>query len=335
MTRAYVLLTALPPTLGHLNLIRFAESLAPTTVIVSTQPSEPYPMNRWLSVCGSVDADTRVEWYNEEIEQNPEAPGFWDKWREIMTNFGFELGDYVVASESYGKRLAEEIGGKFMVYDLDRSIHPVKATDVRIDTLGNWQEILPEFRRGFVKRITIFGAESTGKTTLSKRLSNIYNSPWLFEWARPYLEGLDDQTITTPVMMDIWKGQLALQRHMNDFDAAPFIFQDTDLYSTVGYWNMWDMGTPEGLLVNAYANRSDLYLITQSNIPFEPDPIRYGGDKRESSDQYWINLCENYGLNYRVLTGSREGDRLYSAMSFIKELLDKEVNFNYDRKFNG
>jgi cytidyltransferase-like protein len=41
--RSYVLMTALPPTLGHLDLIRFAATLGgEVVVIVTTQPDEPY-----------------------------------------------------------------------------------------------------------------------------------------------------------------------------------------------------------------------------------------------------------------------------------------------------
>ena len=61
------------------------------------------------------------------------------------------------------------------------------------------------------------------------------------------------------------------------------------------------MNTPKGLVTDATILKSDLYLITQSNIPFEQDPLRYGGDRRESKDEYWIGLCEGYDLNYRVV----------------------------------
>lgn len=335
MIRSFVIMTALPPTMGHLHLIEFAESLTEdVVVIVSTQPDEPYALDRFIAIKNSVRSLTRVHHFNRRMEQNPEAPGFWDTWRDIMESYGFSKGDYVVASESYGKRLAKEIGGKFMPYDIDRSIYPVKATDVRLNMLNRWCDIIPEFRNMFTLRVTLFGAESTGKTTMTKRMAEVYNAPWIFEWARPYLESLDDQTITTEVMTDIWHGQFALQEHMSSDTRSPLLFQDTDLFSTVGYWDLWNMDTPDKLRSDAMTTESDLYLITKSNIPFEPDPLRYGGDKRESDDQYWIDLCERENLNYRVLTAVREGDRVEEAMQHIQELLDLYVNFKYTRRHN-
>jgi len=140
-------------------------------------------------------------------------------------------------------------------------------------------------------------------------------------------------------MCAIHKGQLALQKHgATNITDSPVLFQDTDLFSTVGYWGLWK---PEHnineLILDAADNKSDLYLIAPSNIPFESDPLRYGGDERESADQYWIDLCESYGLNYRVLTSSSRGDRLIEASRYVKELLDENIvkPLQYERKFNG
>ena len=44
MTRAYVLMTAMPPTKGHLSLLNYAANLDVTSVevILATQPGEPF-----------------------------------------------------------------------------------------------------------------------------------------------------------------------------------------------------------------------------------------------------------------------------------------------------
>jgi len=335
MPRAFVLMTALPPTKGHLHLIQFAQALGPTTVIVSTQPSEPYPDLRFDAIRDATK-DVLVRHFNREIEQNPEAPGFWDMWRNIMYGFGFQKGDYVVASEPYGQRLAEEIGGVFMPYDLHRSIYPCKATNVRFDPIAKWDDMIPQFRKHFVSRVTIFGAESCGKTTLTQDLAKWYAAPWLFEWARPYLEAVGAD-LTTEKMEAIWKGQRALQDHARYLDDGPVIFQDTDLFSTVGYWEAhFELGpTPSILVDDAKDHASDLYIITQSNIPFEEDQLRYGGDERELPDQYWIDMCEREGLNYVVLTASDRADRLWEAKDHIDKLLTEKLDtLYYERKNN-
>lgn len=168
-------------------------------------------------------------------------------------------------------------------------------------------------------RVTIFGAESTGKTTLSRQLAKATDATWLYEFARPYLEQtkapINKQSMTT-----IWHGQAVLQ----SMAQGGLIVQDTDLFSTVGYWQFphWrdTLGVcPNALITQAKQWQSDLYVITPSNIPFETDPLRFGGDKREGSDAYWIRVCQQYDLPYVVLKGQGKKERLAETIAHIKE----------------
>jgi len=310
----FVLMTAMPPTVGHGTLIQFASMYGSATnqevkVIVCTQPHEPFSGTRFNSIQKFVRDNgmynVRVEWLNKQIEQNPAAGGFWKMWSDILTDFGAVAGDTYIASEIYGAAVASLMNGKYMPYDPDRELNPSKATKVRKDLEIYWDDMLPQFSWNLTGTVTIFGAESTGKTTLAKKLSRTVDSHFVFEYARPYLENTVNE-ITVSSMTDIWKGQLAVQAAAKWWKPEPWIIQDTDLYSTVGYWEFphWQetLGEPpSGLIRDAKMNKSDLYLITKSNIPFEPDPLRYGGDVREGSDEYWINIAEKYDLNYKVL----------------------------------
>jgi HTH-type transcriptional repressor of NAD biosynthesis genes len=134
-------------------------------------------------------------------------------------------------------------------------------------------------------------------------------------------------------MTRIAKGQAALQRQGQMLRDKPFIIQDTDLYSTVGYWNLHlrDFGfKPYDLEENAGKLMSDLYIITKSNIPFEADPLRYGGDKREGSDEFWIELLNKYsGTKYVVLESDDRWDRVDEALLHLDNLYKGVLS--YDR----
>lgn len=341
MTRAFVLMTAMPPTKGHLHLIQFAANLATSvTVIVNTQPDEPYSFERVSSIQSSLARtffrrDIQIVHIDKYLPQEPKGnPGFWDMWGGFLTKAGFEKGDYIVASELYGKTLAEEVGGVFMPYDINRSVYPAKATKVRKDPLNNFDWILPEFQYVLHKTVTVFGAESTGKTTLSKELAKNANGHLLFEWARPYLETMG-ANVTPEVMRAIWMGQKSLQRHGYDLRDKPFTFQDTDLYSTIGYWEMWaerwGVEVPEQLKFDAENLKSDLYLITKSNIPFEKDQLRYGGDVREGSDEFWIGICEKYDLNYKIIESQSLWARIGEAKNICETFFNETAHIKYDR----
>lgn len=348
MSRAFVLMTAMPPTKGHINLIRFAAELADNvTVIVCTQPDEPFPSERFLAVADATKhserfhaaGEVKVEWLHRKLEQNPSAPGFWEMWDKIMRGFGFKPGDMCVSSEPYGKTLADRLDGVFMPYDPERELYYTKATQIRNNPAKYFADIAPEFQQHLRQTVTIFGAESTGKTTLSRELSYKANGHWLFEYARPYLT-YTENVITPESMTGIWKGQKAIQRHGQRMLDKPWVIQDTDLFSTVGYWEFphWQetLGpVPEELIKDAIELKSDLYLITKSNIPFEKDPLRYKSDEgvREGSDEYWINVAEKYGLNYKVVTPKESGLRTAAALDMMDEHFDKiAARITYDRR---
>ena len=314
--------------------MQFSASLAPTTVIVSTQPGEPFPHERFDAVREAAPVGVEVVHFHKTIEQNPKTPGFLDMWHDIYKGYGWREGDIIVASETYGKGMAEHFGGKFMPYDIDRVILPIKATNVRRDTWACFGDILPEFQPNLLQHVTLFGCESTGKTTLSKALANSLDAWWTPEWARPYLENVEN-VINDDTMTDIWKGQCAQQAHTELFRDKQFVIQDTDLFSTVGYWDFWKPGeTPDRLVHDAHVFKSGLYLITQSNIPFEPDPLRYGGDKRESDDAFWIALAEKHGLNYRIIQQDDPFERLQEAVYYVDEYLDSVLGLSYHREYN-
>lgn len=170
--------------------------------------------------------------------------------------------------------------------------------------------------------ITVFGAESVGKTTFSRQLADTLDGIWSCEFARGYLEATG-QDVTGQSMHAIWQGQAALQR-TSQHQPAHYVVQDTDLFSTIGYWQLPHVEPvigpcPKALTHEALSLRSDLYLILQSNIPFEHDRLRYGGDRRESTDQYWIDICEAYGLPYIIIEASERSERIHEATRALKE----------------
>lgn len=334
-------MTAMPPTTGHLQLIQFAEKLAGygyVHVLINTQPHEPFGEERAKALREATeDMGVFFHHISYTLEQNPHSNGFWHMWKGIMLGMGAKPGDIVVSSEAYGKRLAEEIEGVFFPYDIDRAINYAKATQVREDPLTYFNQIIPEFQKTLKTTVTIFGAESTGKTTLSRQLADHLPSWWLFEYARPYLENTSNE-INVDSMTAIWYGQRALQEHAQDnLHDKPLILQDTDLFSTVGYWDFphWDSlgDPPEELVADALRLRSDLYIVTRSNIPFEQDPLRYGGDVREGTDEYWIEILERYELPYVVLDAVDMRERLMEALGYAwGKTRDKASVMYYDRK---
>ena len=319
MPNAIVLMTALVPTVGHKYLIDYAKNLLQYVgdqvhVIVGTMDREP--VDSWTRVNAfretySNDRRIVIHRLHRDLPQDPsDHPDFWNLWRNVVREFvDVKPDDYFVASELYGMDMANVLGCKFMPCNRYRETVAISGTAVRSDLMGNFDFILPEFQKHIRKTVTVFGAESCGKTTMTRALAKELNGHFVPEWAREYLETVGAD-VTDERMLAIVRGQTALQTTArDDLFNKPFVFQDTDLFSTLGYYKLWHGGSDHDVDLceyNAKRLKSDFYIVMNDGIPFESDPLRYGGDKRESGMQYWIDLLKEYNLPHYVVPNTTQ-----------------------------
>lgn len=327
-------MTALVPTVGHLALIRFAANLVGFSgyvdVVVSGRSFEPVPLKTRIDALHedtrAIERETGANiWINKHEDdnapQNPSTPEEWDYWKQICRNQADgTFHDYVVASEPYGKKMADLLECEFVPFDIDRDLVPVKGSDVRENIQYRFDQIIPAMQKHLRQKVTIFGSESCGKTSTTLDLAMVYGAPHTKEFARPYLEAMEDKTITEDKMATIVRGQYALMRAAED-TGKWLTFHDTDLLSTIGYYRIF--GTPPGedtfIETRFKRTKSDLYIVLDTNIPFEPDPLRYGGDVRESDTQFWIDLLNEYDCNYYVVQSHDRTKRMLEAISVIDD----------------
>jgi NadR type nicotinamide-nucleotide adenylyltransferase len=316
MSNAIILCTALLPTIGHKYLIDFAKNLVSgnkVTVIICSRSFEPIEGYARISsfektFSKELSKFTTVNFHLHEDDNVPQEPAdhpdFWNIWSSIVKDIvDVKPDDYFVASETYGIKMAEVLGCKFVPCNIYREILPVKGSEVRKNILDNFEYVLSEFQPDLIKTVTLFGAESCGKTTMAKRLAKDLNGWFVPEWAREYLEVCGTE-ITDQKMLTIFDAQFASQRTVkNTFRGKPWVFQDTDLLSTIGYYKLYNENYKQFFLPLDYIEKykltkSNLYVVMNDQIPFEQDPIRYGGTVRESNSQFWINLLKEYKCQY-------------------------------------
>ena len=328
MATSFVLMAAMPPTKGHGDLIRFARNLSGyARVIIVTRAGEPYVEERYQAVKNEFSEDFLTEIQHIHLE-SLKAEGN-PYWANVLQAHGFRPGDYLVTSEAWGAELAELLSGVFFPYDMARELRYTKAEGIRKDINSHWDWLMPSFQKLLQKRVVLFGAESIGKSTMTRALAAAYpQAVGVFEYARPLMEQTP-RKLDTALMHGIWKGQKALQETVDEMRPNPrYIFLDTDLYSTVGYWEFWDPETvPAGLVRDAKALQADLYIFLKSNIPFEEDPLRYGGNQREKSDEYWMAVLERHGVPYEVIEASEHEARMTQAVKLIDSLAPKSIPY--------
>ena len=80
-------------------------------------------------------------------------------------------------------------------------------------------------------RVVLFGPESTGKTTLAQRLAKHYNTQWVPEFMREYLQDKWDReqkSCEPKDLLPIAEGQMRLENELAQ-SASDILICDTDL----------------------------------------------------------------------------------------------------------
>jgi len=310
-----VLMTALVPTVGHVNLINFANKIgAITHVIVSERSNEPTSgKNRISALYNDLNgkrSTTRFHLHSDDnAPQNPDPTlefddQFWKYWETTIRSFiGHPPGKIaVVGSEPYCAIVAKILGGVYVPYDVGRTIHSAKGTNVRENISRHWTYIAPSFRKHLSLNVVMFGQESVGKTTMAKSTArDLYNGRFIPEWARLYLEQPEIGPEVTGEKMDtITLGQYSVELNtINDPNYQINVF-DTDLLSTIGYYRIFGGKNDDinGFYDQIRRQSDRLYILLPDDIPFEPDILRYGDGVRESTYQFWKDLLVEFGCNF-------------------------------------
>ena len=174
-------------------------------------------------------------------------------------------------------------------------------------------------------KIVIFGPESTGKTTLAKDLAAHYNTKWVPEYAREYLQQKWDDTkgiCELEDLLPIARGQMRLENELGE-QAENILICDTDLLETKVYSEIYfdDYCDPQ-LEAAALANQYDLYLLTNIDVPWEKDDLRDRPFDREVIFDKFRGALEKYGRNFVILKGDRK-TRIHQAIRAIDQYLNR------------
>ncbi len=172
-------------------------------------------------------------------------------------------------------------------------------------------------------RIVIYGPESTGKTTLSQQLAAHYNTVWVPEYAREYLQEKWDkeQKACEPYdLLPIAEGQMKLENELV-LAANKVLICDTDLLETRVYSEAYYTGRCDLFLkIFSLQNKYDLYFLTYIDVPWERDDLRDKPNHREEMFQYFRQALIDHNRPYVLIEGPPEL-RLETAIKEIDKLL--------------
>lgn len=337
MTTGLVIGKFYPPHKGHHHLIRTARAQVDRLVVMlcvhEGQTISGELRKAWLE---EVHPDCEVVSVPDTL---PEEPIAWaeftmDIWPTLGTpnSSGRRGPDLVFSSEEYGEPFARHLGAGHVMVDRERSTVPISGTAIREDPLGNLMFLEPCVRAYFVRRVVLVGAESTGKTTLARRLAAHFETLWVPEYGREYWEGRlkevpfrEDELLafaeampwTTDEFVHI-AGEQQSRENAAARGANKVLICDTNAFAT-GIWHERYMGS-RSAEVDAIGARdvAHLYLLCVPDFPFVQDGYRDGEHIRD-----WMHgrFLEALAERRHVVIEGNEEQRMVTAMGAVRDLI--------------
>ena len=152
-----------------------------------------------------------------------------------------------------------------------------------------------------VRRVTVTGSESTGKTSLAERLASHFHTLWAREFSRQY--AVEKRTPLNASDVE----PIALGQMRNEDDvlgrAKTLAILDTDLLSTVVYAKYYYGDCPAWIEQAAQARLADLYLLCDIDVPWVPDAARDRPHAREELHAAFAGQLDEYGAPYTLVRG--------------------------------
>lgn len=169
-----------------------------------------------------------------------------------------------------------------------------------------------------MKRISITGPESTGKSVLAKQLADCFHTRYVPEIAREYLEQLG-RPYEYEDIVKIAREQLKLENTMLK-SVKEVLFCDTDLLVTT-IWSRYKYGKCDPWLeAELNLHRYDLYLLCNVDLPWEDDPLREHPFQRRELFDFYKKELDEMQANYRIISGMGD-ERLQKAIFEVKKTL--------------
>lgn len=168
-------------------------------------------------------------------------------------------------------------------------------------------------------RVCVFGPESTGKSTLCSDLAEHFDTVWVREFARDYLEAKDGEFVLEDVPL-IASGQLKYEQQMTPA-ARRVLFCDTDLLTTTLWSDWFFQQCPREVRRQAEAQQFDLTLLTSVDVPWVQDSVRYLPEHREQFQLQCEQALQRLGRNYFTVQGDWS-QRFKNSVTAVEALLN-------------
>jgi HTH-type transcriptional repressor of NAD biosynthesis genes len=262
------------------------------------------PANVRLSWLGQEFSDIeniKILHVPDELRDTEEG---WDSGANLIKQGIGKTIDYIFSSESiydsYFSRLYPK--AKHIVLDEERKNVPISATRIRRDIYKHWDMLPSSVREYFTKKVVVIGTESCGKSTLVKKLSKIYDAPFVQEIGRQYCIKYADK-LTREMFNDIaMEHYLTQQKNLGN----KLLFVDSDATITQFYLDMYFEKQKSPLIEEIIKLQDyDLAIFLEPDVRWVADGFRASGEEeiRLKNNTKMKKMFDERGIIYFSING--------------------------------
>jgi HTH-type transcriptional regulator, transcriptional repressor of NAD biosynthesis genes len=303
MKRGLVIGKFLPPHKGHIALIEFAARQCEELIV-----SMSFTKN------DAIPAYLRLSWLKEIFEDSPHIKpemvedNFDDEtlplvertriWAAFIRK-RFPPIDIIFSSEDYGDPFAKHLDCEHVRFDQLRNKVAVSASLIRKSPYKYWDFIPGPVKPYYVKKICLYGPESTGKSIMAMQLAEQYNTTYVPEVAR---EMLTKNEFSVEDIIQI--GHAHYNRiNKNLKTADKIIFCDTDAITTQIYAQHYLATIPPVLYELEEKIKYDIYFLFDIDVPWVPDGLRDLPHRRQEMFSLFRHELEKRNIPYILVSG--------------------------------
>ncbi|MDK2123654.1 AAA family ATPase [Parachitinimonas caeni] len=212
--------------------------------------------------------------------------------------------DVVYTSEDYGDGFAAHMGVTHRPVDRGRTRVPISGTQLRADP-HHWREFLdPLVYRHFVERVVFLGAESTGKSTLTRSLADTYQTSMVPEFGDEVFRR-EGGCLQPHHYLEIAHGHRALE-DAAALQAKRFLFCDTNAITTLSWAFLLNRSAPDELfqLADECQRRYRHVFVCADDFGHVQNGWRANTEVRHAHQGLILYDLARRGIRYHYLEGT-------------------------------
>ena len=164
-----------------------------------------------------------------------------------------------------------------------------------------------------MKKISIVGPESSGKSLLANTLSKSLNCSLTEEYARQYLNNKNSYDYDDLTQIAIKQNEIIKKEIKR---GGNFLIADTSLI-VIEIWSKMKFNKTDSRIINlSKQEKFDYYILCKPDIPWVFDSLRENPNDRDYIFKFYLKILKKRNYNFKIVSGPH-ATRTLASLDFI------------------